>query len=61
MYDVPTIQELVNKVKDHGGRFLTRGNDNLYCEMNDRDARKKAVQGKQAKTIVYTGILRLRD
>ncbi len=55
------IQELVNQVRDHGGRFLTRGADKLYCEMNDRDARKKAVQGKQADIIMCIYIVRLRD
>ena len=39
-------QELVNRVKGYGGRFLTKVSDGLWHEMDDGDARKKASQGK---------------
>jgi len=33
-------------VKEYGGRFLAQGNDELWYEMDDMRARKKASQGK---------------
>lgn len=50
------MQVLVKKVKDHGGRFLAKGDDKLWYDMHDNDARKKAVQGKEPGltcTIIY--------
>jgi hypothetical protein len=40
--------DLVNKVKAYGGRFLERGKDDLWYEMDEKAARKKASQGKFA-------------
>ena len=34
------------KVKQYGGRFLEKGKDGQWREMEDRVARKKASQGK---------------
>jgi hypothetical protein len=38
--------ELIKRVDEYGGRFLELGADKLWYEMNDRNARKKASQGK---------------
>ena len=35
------------KVKQYGGRFLEKGKDGQWREMEDRVARKKASQGKR--------------
>ena len=37
--------ELVNKVKAYGAKFLEKGADDLWYEMEEKDARKKASQG----------------
>jgi len=37
-------QELSRRVKEYGGRFLERGADELWYEMSEKDARKKASQ-----------------
>ena len=40
-------QELVNTVKEYGGRFMSRGDsNNLWYEIRDNKARKKASQGE---------------
>jgi hypothetical protein len=44
---LPFAQELVVRIKTFGGRFLGKC-DNVWYEMNDDDARKKAIQGKIA-------------
>ena len=36
----------MEKVRDYGGRFLEKGTDGLWHEMNEKSARKKASQGK---------------
>jgi hypothetical protein len=36
--------ELVNRVKAYGGKFLQKGRDDLWYEMDDKAARKKASQ-----------------
>lgn len=42
-------QELVKIVKDHGGRFLAKcENKKMYYEIEDGDARRKALQGTSA-------------
>ena len=38
-------QELCKRVKEYGGRFLELGADELWYEMNEHGARKKASQG----------------
>ena len=40
--------ELVERVRSYGGRFLEKRdtNDNLWYEMSEEDARKKAAQGE---------------
>lgn len=40
--------DLVNRVKAYGGRFLEKGKDDLWYEMDEKAARKKASQGKFA-------------
>ena len=40
------IQELLKRVKGYGGRFLKRGDDELWYEIDDADARYKARAGK---------------
>lgn len=37
-------QQLVCKVKAYGGRFLEKGDDNLWHLLDEKDARKKASQ-----------------
>ena len=37
---------LVKRVKGYGGRFLKKGSDGLWHDMAERDAQKKACQGK---------------
>mmetsp|Transcript_9504 Transcript_9504/g.20597 ORF Transcript_9504/g.20597 Transcript_9504/m.20597 type:complete len:358 (+) Transcript_9504:255-1328(+) len=37
-------QKLAKRVREYGGRFLEKGADNLWHEMNEKDARKKASQ-----------------
>lgn len=39
-------EELVNRVKECGGRFLEKYDDDLWYEMNDTDAKAKAARGK---------------
>ena len=40
-------QELVNYVKEYGGRFLSKdSNNNVWYEISDDKAWKKASQGK---------------
>ena len=39
-------KELVERVKAYGGRFLKRGNDGLWYDLNDEVAREKASQGE---------------
>ena len=36
----------MQRVKEYGGRFLERGNDGLWHQMNEKAARKKASQGE---------------
>ena len=47
--------ELVERVKGYGGRFLEKGTDGLWREMNEKDARKKASQGKHYPTLSILG------
>lgn len=48
--DIPCyiyIQELVNKVKGYGGRFLSQNlDDGMWYEISHKGAKKKASQGK---------------
>jgi len=37
-------QELVQRVREYGGRFLEKGRDGRWYEMDERSARKKASQ-----------------
>ena len=37
-------QELVTRVRQYGGRFLEKGHDGRWYEMNEKSARKKASQ-----------------
>ena len=41
-------QVLVRRVKEYGGRFLELGTDQLWHEMDEHGARKKASQGMNA-------------
>ena len=45
-------QDLVQRVKEYGGRFLER-KGSLWYEMSEKDARKKASQGKTDITFMY--------
>lgn len=44
-------QDLVQRVKEYGGRFLER-KGSLWYEMSEKDARKKASQGKMDFTFI---------
>lgn len=44
-------QDLVQRVKEYGGRFLER-KGSLWYEMSEKDARKKASQGKMDITFI---------
>ena len=37
-------QELVTRVRQYGGRFLDKGHDGKWYEMDEKSARKKASQ-----------------
>ena len=37
-------QELVNRVRQYGGRFLEKGNDGRWYEMDEKSQRKKCSQ-----------------
>ena len=39
-------EEVVNRVKEFGGRFLEKYDDDLWYEMTDTDAKTKAARGK---------------
>ena len=39
-------KELVERVKAYGGRFLKRGQDGLWYEIDDQVAREKVSQGE---------------
>lgn len=52
--------ELIKRVDEYGGRFLELGADKLWYEMNDRDARKKASQGKDL-LMMFNSILSSYD
>ena len=39
-------EEVVNRVKEFGGRFLEKYDDELWYEMTDTDAKTKAARGK---------------
>jgi hypothetical protein len=39
-------QELVDRIKKNGGRFLGKCDGGLWYVMKDDDARRKAIQGK---------------
>ena len=41
-----TGKELVERVRDYGGRFLEKNDCNLWVEMNEKSRRKKASQGR---------------
>jgi hypothetical protein len=49
--------DLVNKVKAYGGRFLEKGKDDLWYEMDEKAARKKASQGKLAQRRICLNLL----
>jgi len=44
--DVFVSQDLVKRINKNGGRFLGKCGEGLWFVMNDKDARKKATQGK---------------
>ena len=46
------------KVKQYGGRFLEKGKDGQWREMEDRVARKKASQGKRFLLSAFCLLLR---
>ena len=49
--------DLVNKVKAYGGRFLEKGKDDLWYEMDEKAARKKASQGKFVQRRICLNLL----
>ena len=51
------LQELVERVKEYGGRFLVKGTDELWYEMTDERARLKASQCKFDHTMLCCSIV----
>lgn len=49
--------DLVNKVKAYGGKFLEKGKDDLWYEMDEKAARKKASQGKFVQRRICLNLL----
>ena len=43
-------RQIVNKVRERGGRFLRKGRDGLYYEISDSEARSKTSQALRHRT-----------
>ena len=50
LFVLTRLQELVERVKEYGGRFLVKGTDELWYEMTDERARLKASHCKSVRS-----------